>query len=142
MDHRARPGGRPHHGDADVNRSVDEATLIASEFYAWAEEVARQICELREITETTLDASPFAGDTVQKQWLVDAGYTKRRTFPQMTRPVTPDEATSLPGPREGVTIRRVETHDNGLPVAGDLHLVHEARAVLRGPLQLLPRELP
>ncbi len=108
-----------------VDRSVDEAALIASEFYAWAEEVARQICELREITETTLDASPFAGDTVQKQWLVDAGYTKRRTFPQMTRPVTPDEATSLPGPREGVTIRRVETHDNGLPVAGDLHLVHE-----------------
>ena len=43
----------------------------------------------------------------------------------MTRPVTPEEATSLPGPREGVTIRRVETHDNGLPVAGDLHLVHE-----------------
>ena len=43
----------------------------------------------------------------------------------MTRPVTPEEATSLPGPREGVTIRRVASHENGLPVAGDLHLVHE-----------------
>ena len=43
----------------------------------------------------------------------------------MTRPVEPEEATSLPGTREGVTIRRVETHENGLPVAGDLHLVHE-----------------
>ena len=28
-------------------------------------------------------------------------------------------------PREGVTIRRVASHENGLPVAGDLHLVHE-----------------
>ncbi len=43
----------------------------------------------------------------------------------MTRPVEPEEATSLPGTREGVTIRRVETHENGLPVASDLHLVHE-----------------
>jgi ribosomal protein S18 acetylase RimI-like enzyme len=108
-----------------VDRSVDEAALIASELYAWAEEQAREISTLREITETRLDASPFAEDKVQQQWLAAAGYTKRRTWPQMTRPVEPEEATSLPGPREGVTIRRVESHPNGLPVASDLHLVHE-----------------
>ena len=108
-----------------VDRSIDESAVIAREFYAWAEEQGRELCALREIPETRLDASPFAKDTVQQQWLADAGYTKRRTFPQMTRPVKPEEATSLPGPREGVTIRRVESHDNGLPVAGDLHLVHE-----------------
>ena len=108
-----------------VDRSIDESAAIAREFYAWAEEQGRELCTLREISETRLDASPFAKDTVQQQWLADAGYTKRRTFPQMTRPVKPEEATSLPGPREGVTIRRVESHDNGLPVAGDLHLVHE-----------------
>ena len=108
-----------------VDRSIDESAVIAREFYAWAEEQGRELCTLREISETRLDASPFAKDTVQQQWLADAGYTKRRTFPQMTRPVKPEEATSLPGPREGVTIRRVESHDNGLPVAGDLHLVHE-----------------
>jgi ribosomal protein S18 acetylase RimI-like enzyme len=108
-----------------VDRTVDEAAVIAREFYAWAEEQAREISLLREVDETRLDASPFAEDKVQQGWLADAGYTKRRTWPQMTRPVVPEEATSLPAPREGVTIRRVETHENGLPVAGDLHLVHE-----------------
>jgi ribosomal protein S18 acetylase RimI-like enzyme len=108
-----------------VDRSVDDQAVIAHDLYAWAEAQAREISLLREVEETRLDASPFAEDTVQQQWLTDAGYTKRRTFPQMTRPVDPSEATSLPGPREGVTIRRVATHENGLPVAGDLHLVHE-----------------
>ena len=108
-----------------VDRSVAEADAIAGAFYDWAEQQAREICGLREVTATRMDASPFADDTVQQQWLADAGYTKRRTWPQMTRPVTPEEATSLPAPREGVTVRRVASHDNGLPDAGDLHLVHE-----------------
>ena len=108
-----------------VDRRVDEAATIAGELYAWAEEQAREIAFLREITATRLDASPFAADTVQQQWLADAGYTKRRSWPQMTRPVDPGEATSLPGPREGVSIRRVASHENGLPVAADLNLVHE-----------------
>lgn len=108
-----------------VDRSVAAASAIAGALYAWAEGQAREICTHREVNATRLDASPFASDTVQQQWLTDAGYTKRRTFPQMTRPVAPEEAESLPPPREGVTIRRVATHENGLPVAGDLHLVHE-----------------
>jgi ribosomal protein S18 acetylase RimI-like enzyme len=108
-----------------VDRTVDVADQLAASLYAWTEEQAREICTLREVTETRLDASPFADDTVQQRWLADAGYTKRRTWPQMTRPVTPEEATSLPGPREGVTIRRVASHENGLPVAADLQLVHE-----------------
>lgn len=108
-----------------VDRSLDQADVVARVLYVWGEEQAQEICKLREVTATRLDASPFADDAVQQRWLADAGYTKRRTWPQMTRPVTPDEATSLPSPREGVTLRRVASHDNGLPVAGDLHLVHE-----------------
>ncbi len=109
-----------------VDRSLgEEAATVAGVLYAWGEDQAREICALREVTATRLDASPFADDTVQQQWLADAGYTKRRTWPQMTRPVTADEATSLPAPREGVTIRRVASHENGLPIAGDLQLVHE-----------------
>ena len=108
-----------------VDRTVEEAATVAAALYAWGEEQAREICVLREVTQTRLDASPFADDTVQQQWLTAAGYTKRRTWPQMTRPVTPEEVTSLPTPREGVTLRRVASHENGLPVAGDLHLVHE-----------------
>jgi ribosomal protein S18 acetylase RimI-like enzyme len=108
-----------------LDRSIKEADQLASALYTWAEGQAREICVLREVQTTRLDASPFAEDTVQQRWLAKAGYTKRRTWPQMTRPVTPDEATSLPPPREGVTIRRVASHENGLPIAGDLHLVHE-----------------
>jgi ribosomal protein S18 acetylase RimI-like enzyme len=108
-----------------VDRGVEEADAVAGALYAWAEEQAREICALREVSATRLDASPFADDTVQQQWLAEAGYAKRRTWPQMTRPVAPEEATSLPAPRPGVTIRRVASHENGLPVAADLQLVHE-----------------
>jgi len=109
-----------------VDRSLgDGAAPVAGMLYAWAEEQARRICALRGVTATRLDASPFADDTVLQQWLTDAGYAKTRTWPQMTRPVTPDEATSLPPPRDGVTLRRVRSHENGLPIAGDLQLVHE-----------------
>lgn len=108
-----------------VDRALDEAAEVAAGLYAWAETQAREIAVLREVTGTRLDASPFAGDTTQHAWLADAGYSKRRTWLQMTRPVLAEEATSLPGPREGVVVRRVASHENGLPVAGDLHLVHE-----------------
>ena len=108
-----------------VDRSLDEAAAVAGVLYAWAEEQAREVAKLRGVTSTRLDASPFADDEVQQRWLTDAGYTRRRSWPQMTRPVTPDEASSLPAPREGVFLRRVASHENGLPVAGDLHLVHE-----------------
>jgi GNAT superfamily N-acetyltransferase len=40
----------------------------------------------------------------------------------MTRPV--DDADELPGPRAGVTVRRVAEHDDGMPVAADLQVVH------------------
>ncbi len=111
-----------------VDRTIEgRATqdALAACLYAWAEEQAAEICALREVAETRMDASPFEADVVQREWLASAGYTNRRTYLQMTRPVTPDEATSLPGAREGVTIRRVASHDNGLPVAADLVIVHE-----------------
>ncbi len=108
-----------------VNRAAEESTAVAGALYAWAEEQARDLCLLRGVGATRLDASPFADDTVQQQWLGGAGYVKRRTWPQMTRPVEAGEGDSLPAPREGVSIRRVASHENGLPIAGDLHLVHE-----------------
>jgi ribosomal protein S18 acetylase RimI-like enzyme len=108
-----------------LDRSVAEQDVIAARMYAWAEDRGRDICVMRGIDGTRLDASPFADDEVQCRWLAVAGYEKRRSWPQMTRPVLPEEATSLPPPREGVTVRRVAAHENGLPVAADLHLVHE-----------------
>ena len=111
-----------------VRRPLGRArrTQVAGALYAWAEEQAAEICIAargRRRPGWTRARSPRTRSS--SEWLADAGYTKRRTWPQMTRPVTPEEATSLPPPREGVTIRRVASHENGLPVAGDLHLVHE-----------------
>ncbi|MEX0428945.1 GNAT family N-acetyltransferase [Nocardioides sp. DS6] len=104
---------------------VDRAADVAASLYAWMEERARAIARMRGLTGTQLDASPYAEDTVQRGWLEAAGYTKVRTWLQMTRPVDPDEAETLPAPRPGVTVRRVGTHDNGLPVAADLRTVHQ-----------------
>jgi GNAT superfamily N-acetyltransferase len=41
----------------------------------------------------------------------------------MSRPV--DDADSLPPPRTGVTVRRVASHEEGMPVASDLQVVHQ-----------------
>lgn len=107
-----------------VDRSVAEAAEVAAELYAWMEERARAIARMRGLKGTQLDASPYADDTVQREWLAAAGYDNVRTWLQMTRPVTPDEADTLPAPRAGVTVSRVAIHDNGMPVAADLRTVH------------------
>jgi ribosomal protein S18 acetylase RimI-like enzyme len=110
-----------------VDRSVPERGEVAASLYEWLEEQGREVAVLRGLAGTQLDASPFADDTEQRQWLTAAGYRKMRTWLQMTRPVLAEEARpgALPGPREGVTIRRVATHDNDMPVAEDLQTVHQ-----------------
>ncbi len=106
---------------------LDRATQdrVAGAAYDFVAAQAREICRLRGTASTRLDASPFADDEVQRGWLEAAGYTLQRTWLQMSRPVAPAEADELPPPREGVTIRRVDSHENDLPVAGDLQIVHE-----------------
>jgi ribosomal protein S18 acetylase RimI-like enzyme len=108
-----------------VDRSLPEAADVAAVMYAWLEHEGREIAVRRGLSGTQLDASPFADDTAQREWLAAAGYQNVRTWLQMSRPVQAEEADALPGPREGVTIRRVATHENGLPVAGDLQTVHQ-----------------
>ena len=105
-----------------LERDTPDAGAVAAGLYAWADEQGRAIAHLRGLEKTRMDASPFAEDTVQRGWLEAAGYTRRRSWLHMTRPVDPTEA--LPALREGVTVRRVDTHDNGIPVAQDLQIVH------------------
>ncbi len=105
------------------DRDVPEVDAIAETFYRWAEDAAVAMARLRGVTATRLDESPFAGDTRQLGWLARAGYAERRTWLHMVRPVTPDEARLTARP--GVTVRPVERHENGLPVATDLQTVHE-----------------
>jgi GNAT superfamily N-acetyltransferase len=105
-----------------LERDTPDAGDVAAALYTWADDQGRAIASLRGLHSTRMDASPFAGDEVQKGWLATAGYECRRTWLHMTRPVEPSEL--LPPLREGVTVRRVGTHDNGVPVAQDLQVVH------------------
>jgi GNAT superfamily N-acetyltransferase len=95
---------------------------VAEVLLAWAAEVGREMAQLRLLDGTQLDASAYVGDDRQRTWLAQAGYRNTRTWQHMTRSV--DDADDLPGPREGVTVRPVARHDNGMPVAHDIQVVH------------------
>jgi GNAT superfamily N-acetyltransferase len=105
------------------DRDVAEIDAIAGAFYAWAEQIAVAMARWRGVDMTRLDESPFAGDTRQAGWLERAGYDKRRTWLHMDRPVTPADAELEP--RAGVVVRPVHRHENGMPVAADLQVVHQ-----------------
>ncbi|GAA1712848.1 GNAT family N-acetyltransferase [Isoptericola hypogeus] len=110
----------------DVDRAAPEAGLLASWGLAWAEERGRELARQRGLARTQLDAGAYAGDEDQRGWLDAAGYAHARSWLQMSRPVSPEEARPgvLPDPRPGVTVRPVATHEDGLPVAEDLQTVH------------------
>jgi GNAT superfamily N-acetyltransferase len=103
---------------------AEEARALALALYGAAERYACDIAVMRGLRATLLDSGAYADDPRQQGWLAAGGYERTRTWLQMTRPVVPDEASSLPAPRDGVTIRPVEQHEDGLPVARDLQAVH------------------
>ncbi|MDO5502506.1 MAG: GNAT family N-acetyltransferase [Actinomycetia bacterium] len=102
----------------------EEARVLADVLFEAAERAAAEIASMRGLAWTLLDAGAYENDTRQQDFLRAAGFEQVRTWLQMSRPVVASEATSLPGPREGVRVRRVDTHDDGLPVAADLQTVH------------------
>ena len=105
-----------------LDRDAADAEAVAVGLYAWAEGEGRAIARLRGLERTRMDASPFAEDHVQRRWLEAAGYARRRRWLHMSRPVDPTEM--FPPLREGVTVRRVARHENGVPLASDLQIVH------------------
>jgi len=113
--------------DVTVAPGAADADRLAAALFGWAEETALGIARQRSLPGTQLDASAYAADQRQRGWLAEAGYRHTRTWLQMSRPVPAEEGQpgALPGPREGVTVRRVAKHDDGLPVAADLQTVHQ-----------------
>lgn len=113
--------------DCVLDRDLDEAEsdLLAGQLFGAAERYAGEIAALRDLRWTLLDSGAYEADSRQQRFLTLSGYEQVRTWLQMSRPVLAEEATSLPGPREGVTVRRVERHPDGLPVAEDLQAVHQ-----------------
>ena len=114
-------------GRTMVFLTVDpDHSVVAPGLIAWQEQVAKEYGAQRGLAETQLDGLIDEADADQAGWLTDAGYRKTRTWLNMTRPVAADE--QVPGPREGVTVRRVAVHEledgTTMPVAEDLHAVH------------------
>ena len=102
----------------------EDAAALAAALFGAGERHALDIAGMRGLGTSLLDSGAYADDPRQQRWLAAAGFEQTRTWLQMTRPVAPDEAATVPAPREGVTVRPVERHDDGLPVAQDLQDVH------------------
>lgn len=114
-------------GRTMVGITVDPgASEVAGPLLAWCADVARVIGAERGLEETQLDALLDRDDDLARGWFTEAGYRCSRTWLNMTRRLAPGE--TFPGPRDGVAIRRVGTHELGdgttLPVADDVQAVH------------------
>jgi ribosomal protein S18 acetylase RimI-like enzyme len=114
-----------------VGRSVPEptATACSTLLFDWAEEQAREVGAARGLAVQQIDTGAFADDSRQHDWLAAAGYERVRTWWQMSRPVTPDEATLVPSPERwesgGVVFRLVEREGSGMPDEDDLRALHD-----------------
>jgi len=102
----------------------EDADALATALFGAGERHAVDIAAMRGLRSTLLDSGAYADDRRQQRWLVASGFECTRTWLQMTRPIRADEAQAQPAPREGVTVRPVERHADGLPVAQDLQDVH------------------
>lgn len=95
----------------------------------WAVGQAREVGAARGLEVQQIDTGAFADDERQQHWLAATGFLKVRTWWQMKRPVSPDEAGLVPDPvrweHDGVQVRLVEQGADGLPDDGDLRKVHD-----------------
>ncbi|MDT0203802.1 GNAT family N-acetyltransferase [Nocardioides sp. AE5] len=97
--------------------------------FAWAEGQARAVGAARGLETQQIDTGAFADDERQHKLLENAGFTRVRTWWQMSRAVTAEEAVLVPDPehweRKGVVFRQVRREGDGLPDVDDLHAVHD-----------------
>ncbi|WP_106506159.1 GNAT family N-acetyltransferase [Brachybacterium timonense] len=97
---------------------------LAASLNDWADAVAGAFARHRKVDSSIINDGRDARDEDRKRLLEEAGYRKVRTWLHMERPVTAEEATTTPGPREGVRVRRVRRHESGMPLAQDVRWVH------------------
>jgi ribosomal protein S18 acetylase RimI-like enzyme len=110
----------------DSEMPDDDADRVAALMLSWAEGAAARAGADRGLSSQQIDSGAFADDLRQHRWLDRAGFEKVRTWWQMSRPVTPDEADLDGKVGEGVRIRLVEQQGTGMPSEDDLRIVHEA----------------
>lgn len=90
----------------------------------WADAVAGAFARHRKVDTSIINDGCDARDEDRRRQMEKAGYVKVRTWLHMERPVSAEEATTTPGPREGVRVRRVRRHASGMPLAQDVRWVH------------------
>jgi GNAT superfamily N-acetyltransferase len=114
-----------------VERGLDErAGRACSDLLVeWAVGQAREVGASRGLPVQQIDTGAYAEDERQHRWLTAAGFDKVRTWWQMSRPVTPDEAGLVDDPArweiDGLAVRLVESEPDGEPVEADLRTVHD-----------------
>src|SRR5699024_676369 len=107
-----------------IGRDAPARDELAAALLDWAVEVGGSFARARGVERTQLHADANELDADRGRLLRTAGYEMARTWLHMRRPVTADEATSLPAPREGTRVRPVHRHESGLPVSQDVRTVH------------------
>jgi ribosomal protein S18 acetylase RimI-like enzyme len=110
-----------------VDTRLEDATAdeVAELLLGWGDAAAKRVGAERGLDVQQIDTGAFADDPRQHRWLEKAGFTKVRTWWQMSRPVTADEVDLDSEPGEGVRIRPVERQGTGMPSEEDLRIVHD-----------------
>jgi GNAT superfamily N-acetyltransferase len=114
-----------------VDRELDDDTALACSdvLFEWASAQARSVGARRGLDVQQVDTGTFEGDERQHRFLEGAGFTKVRTWWQMSRAVRADEATLVPDPdsweRKGVRFRLVGREADGMPDESCLRAVHD-----------------
>jgi mycothiol synthase len=110
-----------------VDPELDDAVgdRMAAALLDWSDRTARSVGSGRGLDVQQVDSGAFADDERQHRWLERAGFEKVRTWWQMSRPVTPEEAGRQVEPGEGVRIRPVRRQGAGMPDEDDLRTVHD-----------------
>ncbi len=109
----------------DPGLSLAPAGRVAGALFAWGDEAARRVGAARGLVEQQIDSGAFDGDERQHGWLARAGFARVRSWWQMSRPVTPDEADLDARVRPGVRLRPVTRTADGMPDEADLRTVHQ-----------------
>ena len=105
------------------------ADKCSAVLFEWAAGQAREVGAARGLPEQQIDTGAFADDERQHRWLARAGFERVRTWWQMSRPVSPAEASLVPSPdqweKEGVVFRLVRRAGSGMPDESDLRELHQ-----------------
>jgi ribosomal protein S18 acetylase RimI-like enzyme len=115
-----------------VDRGLPEpvARACSDVLVEWAVGQAREVGAARGLEVQQIDTGAFADDERQHRWLAASGFERVRTWWQISRPVSPEEAALVTSPQRwsdrGVTFRLVRRRpDDGMPDEDDLRDVHD-----------------